>query len=426
MPGVRETSVTARGTDRGAQLTAWVVRRKSRAPDVMALRRDLRESLPPPRVSLSFTFVDVLPHAQGGEVDKGALLHRDERRPAPNTAYVPPRGDAEEKVATIFAESLGLPRVGAEDDFFDLGGSSLDAQESILRLGEAFGREPDTTEFLLAPTPAALALRLTRPPAREAASLIPLRRGDGLPVFFVPAPLAVDAVLLAYSRLARRLHEGRPFLAFHPGENAASPDSDPVKTALRVIRAVQPRGPYTLVGECAGGVLAWEMARRLSAEGDSIDLLALLDTPWRPHWRRREKSPFRQLFAVAGDDPLRRVGHHLRALRDLSVARWPGYLWEEGVVARAAYLRARRPEVKERLRRRKWYAASLRAIPLKPWAGRLHYIQSADSLHRHDATGWATLAGSIDVVHVPGEHRTYLGAHVDSVAEALSRWIPPA
>src|SRR5450756_820613 len=108
------------------------------------------------------------------------------------------------------------------------------------------------------------------------AVLIPLRRGNRPPVFFVPAPLAVGPVLLAYATLARRVPEGRLFLAFHPGESAP-PGADLVETALAAIRAAQPGGPYALLGECAGGILAWEIARRLSAGGERVDLLALLD-----------------------------------------------------------------------------------------------------------------------------------------------------
>jgi thioesterase domain-containing protein len=426
LPGVRSVAVTERRTDRGVQITAWVVRRKGRAPDVFALRRALREGLPAPGAFCRFAFVDALPRTPDGEPDRSALLLVDGRHPAPETNYRAPCGAAEEKIAAIFAEALGLERVGAGDDFFDRGGSLLDAQEAVLRLAEAFGREVDASEFLGATTPAALALRITGPPPRAADSLVPLRRGNGLPVFFIPAPLGVGGVLFAYSRLARRVREGRPFLAFHPGDRAPSSVADLVEAALRTIRAAQSHGPYALVGECAGGILAWEMARRLSADGEQVDLLALLDTPWPPYWRQRAKSPLRRFLAPWGDDLLRRAEHHLRALGDLSVPRWPGYLWEESVVARAAFRRSRRPEVAESLRRREWYAGSLRRMPLKPWGGHLRYGQSADPLHRQDATGWGTLAGSIEVVHVRGEHRNYLGDHVNDVAAALSSWLSQA
>ena len=346
----------------------------------------------------------------------------DRERPALGTPYLSPRDKAEQQVAGIFADVLGLERVGVHDDFFDLGGSPLDVQEAILRLGEAFGREPDTAELLQAPTPCTLGARMTGPAPGTGAVLLPLRRGNRPPVFFVPAPLAVGSVLLAYATLARRVPEGRLFLAFHPGESAP-PGADLVETALEAIRAAQPGGPYTVLGECAGGILAWEIARRLSAAGEHVDFLALLDTPWPPDWRRRLRFRFRWLLPPGGDYLLRRAARHVRALRSLPVARWTTYLRGKSGAALTALRQARRPGVREALRRRAWYAGGVSAIPLEPWSGHLRFIQSADPRHEHDPEGWATLAGSVEVVRVPGDHTTYLGDHVDEVAAILGRWL---
>lgn len=343
-------------------------------------------------------------------------------RPALATPYVAPRGRAERRVAGIFADVLGLERVGAHDDFFDLGGGFFQVQKAILLLEEAFGRQPDIAELLQAPTPSALAARMTAPAPGTGAMLLPLRRGKDPPVFLVPAPLAVGSVLLAYATLARRVPEGRVFLAFHPGESAP-PGADLVDTALDAIRSAQPGGPYAVLGECAGGILAWEIARRLSAAGERVDLLALLDTPWLPDWRRRPKSRFRWLLPPGGDYLLRRAARHVRSLRSRPVARWRAYLRGKSGAALAALRHARRPDVREAHRRRAWYAGSVAAIPLEPWNGHLCFIQSADPRHEHDPEGWATLAGSMEVVRVPGDHTTYLGDHVDEVAAAIGRWL---
>ena len=385
------------------------------------LRSALRKSLPAYMVPGVFAFPDALPRMPNGKVDRGALPDPGRERPPLDTPYIAPHGKAEQRVAGIFADVLGLEQVGAHDDFFDLGGSSFDVQEVILLLEEAFGREPDTAELLQAPTPCALAARMTGPAPGTEAMLLPLRRGSSPPVFFVPAPLAVGSVLLAYATLARRVPEGRVFLAFHPGESAP-PGADLVETALDAIRAAQPGGPYAVLGECAGGILAWEIARRLSAAGERVDLLALLDTPWLPDWRRRPRSRFRWL-PPGGNYLLRRAARHVRTLRSLPVARWRAYLRGKTGAALAALRHARRPDVREAHRRRAWYAGGVAAIPLEPWSGHLRFIQSADPRHEHDPEGWATLAGSIEVVRVPGDHTTYLGDHVDEVAASIGRWL---
>jgi thioesterase domain-containing protein len=129
-----------------------------------------------------------------------------------------------------------------------------------------------------------------------------------------------------------------------------------------------------------GGILAWEIARRLSAAGERVDLLALLDTPWPPDWRRRLRSRFQWLLPPGGDYLLRRAARHVRALKSLPVAQWTAYLRGKSGAALAA-------------------------------------------LRQADPEGWATLAGSIEVVRVPGDHTTYLGDHVDEVAAILGRWL---
>ncbi len=331
--------------------------------------------------------------------------------------------ETEEKVALVFARSLGLERVGAEDDFFDLGGEAPDAATAIARLSEEFGRELETAEFLRGPTPSALALRLAGPPLRPVDALLPLRRGAGPPVFLFPAPNRGSLIRLAHWRLARLVKGDRPVLAFDPCESALLPSPDLAAEALRALRSVQPRGPYALVGECAAGSLAWEVARRLSGDEERVGLLALVDSPWRPHWRLRKTRRFRWNPARWRDDLTHRVERHLRALRRLSPERWPAYVWQKGLLARATWGRARRPEVAERRRRRERYAEALGAIPLRPWAGHLRFIQSADPLHERDADGWATLAASMEVVRIPVEHQMLLGEHVDQVASALSGWL---
>jgi amino acid adenylation domain-containing protein len=417
LPGVREAAVAARQTPRGNQLVAWVVPRGPGRPDIAGLRGALKKLLPSYMVPGVFVFQETLPRIPNGKVDRGSLPDPGRVRRDLDTPYVAPRDDAEQRVAGIFAEVLGLERVGALDDFFDLGGSSFDVQEAILLLEEAFGREPDTADLLAAPTPCALAARMTGPAPGTGSLLLPLRSGNHPPVFFVPAPHGASSALLA--RLARRVPRGRPFLLFHPGETGGNV----VETALEAIRTAQPGGPYAVLGECAGGILAWEIARRLSAAGERIDLLALLDTPWPRDPRRRLRSRFGWLLPPGGDYLLRRARTHVRALRSLPAAQWPTYLRGKGRAALAALREARRPEARESLDRRAWYAGGVSAITLEPWSGHLRFIQSADPRHERDPEGWATLAGSIEVLRVPGDHTTFLSEHVDEVGAILGRWL---
>ncbi|WP_420126163.1 amino acid adenylation domain-containing protein [Longimicrobium sp.] len=154
---------------------------------VPALRETARARLPEYMVPSAFVVLESFPVTPNGKVDRGAL-------PAPDTGsargtYVAPRTPAEEQMAGIWAEVLGVERVGAEDHFFDLGGHSLLATQLVSRVREAFGAELPLRAVFEAPTLAELAGRveLLRAELGDAAAppLVPAQRDGGpLPLSF--------------------------------------------------------------------------------------------------------------------------------------------------------------------------------------------------------------------------------------------------
>ncbi|HEV2735390.1 MAG TPA: amino acid adenylation domain-containing protein, partial [Longimicrobiaceae bacterium] len=178
-PAVRQAAVVARD---GA-LVGYVVG----APAAGELREHLRASLPEYMVPSLFVALDALPLTPNGKVDRGAL-------PAPERTgdaqeYVAPRTPAEEVLAGIFAEVLGVERVGAHDGFFDLGGHSLIATRVVSRIRGVLGVELPLRAVFEAPTVAALAGRvdalLREGAGPDAPPLVPLPRdGSPLPLSF--------------------------------------------------------------------------------------------------------------------------------------------------------------------------------------------------------------------------------------------------
>ncbi|WP_420127102.1 non-ribosomal peptide synthase/polyketide synthase [Longimicrobium sp.] len=155
---------------------------------VPALREAARARLPEYMVPSAFVVLESFPVTPNGKVDRGAL-------PAPDTGaargtYVAPRTPAEERMAGIWAEVLGVERVGAEDHFFDLGGHSLLATQLVSRVREAFGAELPLRAVFEAPALAALvgrveALRTGTPGDAAAPPLVPVPRdGSPLPLSF--------------------------------------------------------------------------------------------------------------------------------------------------------------------------------------------------------------------------------------------------
>ncbi|HEY3571702.1 MAG TPA: amino acid adenylation domain-containing protein [Thermoanaerobaculia bacterium] len=182
LPDVREAVVVARE----GRLVAYV----TGGAKVDALRAALRERLPDFMVPAVFVTLDVLPLTPNGKVDRQALSSMGAAPEPPGAAetYQAPRTPVEEVVAGIWAELLGLDRVGVDGDFFALGGHSLLAARVTSRLRQAFGVELPVRDLFEAPTVAALAARIEAARRTGATSsappLVPAPRGGDLPLSF--------------------------------------------------------------------------------------------------------------------------------------------------------------------------------------------------------------------------------------------------
>ena len=160
LPGVREAAVLARPDARGElSLVAWVA---AAVDDAGSWSAALRAMLPSYMVPSAWGVIEALPLTANGKVDRRALA----ALPSPLTTAeredgATPRTPAEELVAGIFAEVLGLERVGVADSFFELGGHSLLATQLASRIREAFGVELPLRAVFEAPTVAGLAARLS-------------------------------------------------------------------------------------------------------------------------------------------------------------------------------------------------------------------------------------------------------------------------
>jgi len=236
-------------------------------------------------VPSAFITLDELPLTAHGKLDRTAL-------PEPvlpwATSEEKPATPEEEVIAALFAELLGLPAVGRNDSFFDLGGHSLLATQLARRLGEVFEHDIPVPLLFEAPTVATLAARLLNEPAlteQSLAVLLPLREGTGAPLFCVhPA----EGMSWCYASLLQYLDPSVPVYGIQArgltghGDLPASLD-DAAADYLWQIRAVQPSGPYFLLGWSYGGVVAQAIATRLQADGQKVGMLALLDSYPAPH-----------------------------------------------------------------------------------------------------------------------------------------------
>ncbi len=157
-PGVADAAVVARDGPAGdRRLVAFVVGGATTAP-AGELRRFLAERLPDHMVPSAFVALDTFPLTPNGKVDRGALSAPDEPDPVAESARTHPDTPAEQRMAAIWAEVLGIDpsSIGAGDDFFELGGHSLLATQVIAQVREDFGTDTPLRAIFEAPTVAAL------------------------------------------------------------------------------------------------------------------------------------------------------------------------------------------------------------------------------------------------------------------------------
>ncbi|MFG3283165.1 amino acid adenylation domain-containing protein [Streptomyces sp. NPDC048111] len=281
-PSVGRAVVVARADGgRGGVLVAYVVPAGEGPVDATELREFVARSLPAYMVPL-VVCLETLPLSPSGKVDRRAL-------PAPDLAAAvssrEPRDPVEEALCGLFAQVLGLERVGVDDSFFDLGGHSLLAVRLVSRAQTA-GLRFTVADVVLHRTVAELAVRTEKAgPAADGvldpfAPVLPIRPGgEAPPVFLVHSGLGFS---LPYVGLAGYLDRRHPLYGL---QSTAAGGVTPMPTDIREvateyiahIRQVRPHGPYRLLGWSYGGVLAHEIAVQLQQAGEQVDFLANLD-----------------------------------------------------------------------------------------------------------------------------------------------------
>jgi amino acid adenylation domain-containing protein len=443
---VKEAVVMACDDERvGTFLVAYLVTSGALLPSSSELRGLLGQKLPDYMVPSAYVFMEALPLSPNGKVDRRALPAYDPGKAERDSVFLAPRTPVEEVVAGIWAQVLGVDQIGVEDNFFDLGGHSLLGIQLITQLGTAFQVDLPIHSLFDSPTVAALAKQVeelkrgTRGDKETPwTSLVPIQ-GGGLrrPFFLIPGGLGGETEFLVYARMARYLGRDYPFygLRARASDKKQQPHTCVEQMAadyVREIRVIQPQGPYLLVGECVGGIVAYEMAQQLLAQGQKVALLAMLDTP-RPTGARQLMFWWRKLWARLGieDRLLGRIIHHWRKPAELGlrgrlkyfVGRSRKFALE---VASVSYLKETPPnndELKEM-----WHAEVLRTGYLrclfryrpKPYARRVTMLVNETDARGNPKPGWRRLAaGGLEIHTVPGDHFSYIRDHVKDVAEKL-------
>ncbi|HUP19708.1 MAG TPA: amino acid adenylation domain-containing protein, partial [Gemmatimonadota bacterium] len=414
-PAVRQCVVAVReGRHGDRRLVAWFVRREERptGPDLGAY---LSDRLPRYMLPTAYVEVERIPLTRNGKVDVNALPD-----PPPPAAGVAPHSETERLLAEVWREILDVEEVGRTDDFYDLGGHSLLAVRLFSEIERRTSCRLPMSVFEGELTIAALAERMEQEsPVAGTRHLVSIREGGSRPpLFFVHAG---GGHVFVYSRLAARLDEKQPILGFNLGAGRDMPGSveEMAERYLADLAVVWPNGPCLIGGYSFGGVVAWEMARRLRERGRVVPLLILIDaTPELQRMLPRRVRQWRRMRRLG-----EKVGHALGEIARTPPARWPAQLAVGLIRARDRAL-DRAPRVPEN-QRDEIAAAMARCA----WAVR-HYLPATYDgrvlCFRSRATGarrsvWLSLAPDLEVVELAGDHEAFIrGENVRTVADALA------
>ncbi|WP_344747169.1 amino acid adenylation domain-containing protein [Streptosporangium vulgare] len=248
---------------------------------VADVRRWCQERLPTALVPSAVVPMAEFPLSHNGKLDQAALPAPSAAPAGPRTA---PRGRTELDLLHIWERILRSRGIGIEDDFFAAGGNSLLGVRLISTIRKELGIDLPMASLLDASTVAAQAASLVARRPRRPRTLLPLRLGTGRPTFCV-AP--VGGTAFCYLDLARSLPGDGPVhglqsVGVEPGEHPHTSVADIAAAHLAVVRQAQPEGPLRLIGWSFGGLVAYEMARQCAADGEEVELLAMIDPALPP------------------------------------------------------------------------------------------------------------------------------------------------
>jgi acetoacetyl-CoA synthetase len=202
-----------------------------------------------------------------------------------------------EKVRAIWESVLGVQGIAGDDDFFALGGTSLQAVRVFTQIRDRLGVDLPLSVLIEAPRAAELAA-VVDDPGKHFQPLVQMRCGEEGPPLFLVHSIWGD--VLGMRQIAMAMQSDVPVYGIrarglNPGEEPQTSVEEMARTYIEVIRGFQPEGPYRVAGHSYGGLLAFEIARLLAEQGEEIAWLGLIDAE----------------LSTAAHSPARRWGHRL-------------------------------------------------------------------------------------------------------------------
>ncbi len=336
-PSVRQAlAVVREDTSGDKHLVAYVVPGEQHPATVDVLRRYLMKQLPTYMLPSAFVMLEALPLTPNGKIDRSALPSPESIKYTMEETFVPPTLTVHYQLIQIWEELLDMRPIGIRDNFFYLGGHSLLAARLISRVEQVFKKKLPLATLFAKPTIEQLSAVLLEEDTSSRLSLgsedsksrVPVvaiqTHGARRPFFFLHGNW--DSNSFYCFSLARDMGLDQPFYVLEPyrfDDLPAAPTYEALAAAhIEAMRAIQPAGPYLLGGFCNGGVIAFEMARQLHAQGQAVDLLALIEPGVAPLSLKLSRSLIRGIGSLLRLGPDRQLDWFLHMRYGLRLLRY--------------------------------------------------------------------------------------------------------
>jgi amino acid adenylation domain-containing protein len=414
-PFVRDAAALARtsSVNGATTLVAYVGAHDEAPAGLVAELRALMRSAPAPMRPARFYLANEIPRLPTSKLDVRALIalddanvQRERAKPAGDAELAPRVGDRIARtVARVWQEVLLAPVGGPHDDFFDAGGDSLKAITFAMELERALGLELSPTLIYEAPSFSGFCEVLREYRAPRYAPLVLLKAGAGSPPVFIIHGVGGNVVEILPT--ARRMAYPGAVIGIRArglarGEMPHSSVEAMAADYLKEIKARQPNGPYCICGYSFGGLVAFEIARRLSESGNEVGFVGLFDTLMSPlRW------PLRAWLSIIGRRIARLPGNLRAAPRDdASLPGLPSSLPTSVVRVAASALIA-----SARYRPGFYFGQLTLFTPMRREPG----LPSLEAI-------WRKHARTLSIVETRGDHSTMLSApNADTTAASLTR-----
>ncbi len=424
-PNVQQAAVVGRENSAGETIIVAYLVPSHPQIDLNDVRSFLKTKLTDYMMPSAIEILDALPLTPNHKLDRNRL-------PAPsrnNSNVVSARDDLEHQLVQMWEKVLDLKQIGIDDNFFDLGGHSLKALQLFAEIERVWHKKLLLAVLLESPTIAGLAKIIRTGDTPDWSPIVLLKPNKNKSPLFCVHPLGGN--LFDYHTLSKILDVHRPIYGLQPRgidgkQRPIERIEDMASYFIQSIQTIQPQGPYFIAGYSFGGIVAFDIARQLTEQGEKVAFLGLVDI--RCPVIAELSTPFREWIEIQID-----------RMQKMTFKEQFNYIYEklfhpksqayrDEIVATLSELEIFTPELVKVL---DCNVQAAKEYQPRIFAGKATLFWSEYQswyIKKHPTLGWGDLVtDGLDVQQIPGNHITLMQEpHVRVLAKKLKSSIAEA